>query len=171
MLANKHRDELLAGSNSGLAPAGLVVKLPCFMNTSTLAGITKLARAAAALLTLGLFTVGSIPAVGLGFPGVLHWIAHLAAFAVIAFAFGFGWPQRPAAHIAAIVAAIGAVHELTQIVTHSHAFETEDVIVNAIGALIGVAIQRAIQRALTIEPQYAQARPRERHRAEYHDPE
>ena len=141
------------------------------MNATALSRITKLARAAALLLTLGLFTAGSIPAAGLAFPGVLHWIAHLAAYAMIAFAYGLGWPHRPAAYIAAIVATIGAVHELTQIVTHSHHFETEDTIVNAIGALIGVAIQRAIQRALTIEQQFAQARPRERHRTEYPDPE
>ena len=98
------------------------------------------------LLTLGLFTVGSIPAVGHAFPGAMHWVVHIAAYALIAFAFGLGWPKRPAAHIAVLVAAIGIVHELTEIITHSHAFETEDVIVNVIGALIGVAIQRAITR-------------------------
>jgi len=49
--------------------------------------------------------------------------------------------------IAAFVAMIGAIHELTEIITHSHAFETEDVMVNAIGALIGVAIQGGVQRA------------------------
>jgi len=49
----------------------------------------------------------------------------------------------------AFVAAIGAIHEDTEIITHSHTFETEDVIVNALGALIGVAIQRAMQRAVS----------------------
>lgn len=78
-----------------------------------------------------------------------HWVAHLAAFAVIAFAYGLGWSVRPAVHIAIFVATIGAIHEATEIVTHSHAFETEDAIVNAIGALIGVAIQRTMQRAIT----------------------
>jgi len=117
------------------------------MNATTLARITKLARAAAALLTLGLFTIGSIPAAGLAFPGALHWLAHLATFALIAFAFALGWPLRSAAYIAALVACIGAVHEISEVVTHSHVFETRDVIVNAIGALIGVAIQRAVQRS------------------------
>ena len=121
------------------------------MNATTLAPITKLARAAAVLLTLGLFTIGSIPAASLVFPGVLHWIAHLAAYALIAFAFGLGWSLRPAAYMVALVAAIGAMHEFTEIITHSHAFETEDVIVNAIGAMIGVAIQRSVQRPVTRE--------------------
>jgi len=98
------------------------------------------------LLTLGLFTIGSIPAAGHAFPGAMHWVAHLATYALIAFAFGLGWPLRPAAHLVALVAAIGAIHEITEILTHSHALETKDVIVNAIGALIGVAIQRALRR-------------------------
>ena len=100
----------------------------------------------AVLLTLGLFTLGSLPTAGHAFPGAMHWVAHLAAYALIAFAFGLGWPQRPALHIAAMVAAIGAIHEATEIITHSHAFETEDVMVNAIGVLIGVLIQRATIR-------------------------
>ena len=119
------------------------------MSATNLSPITKLARAAAVLLTLGLFTIGSIPAAGLAFPGPMHWVAHLAAYALIAFAYGLGWPLRPAAHLVALVAAIGAIHEITEIITHGHAFETRDVIVNAIGALIGVAIQRALQRVLT----------------------
>ena len=56
------------------------------------------------LLTLGLFTGGSVAIAGHAFAG--------------------------------------AMHETTEILTHSHGFETEDAVVNAIGALIGVAIQR-----------------------------
>ncbi len=120
------------------------------MNATTLPLITKLARAAAVLLTLGLFTIGSIPAAGEAFPGAMHWIAHLSAYALVAFAFAFGlgWPLQPAVHVSAFVALIGTIHEATEIITHSHAFESEDVIINAIGALIGVALQRAMQRAV-----------------------
>ena len=71
-------------------------------------------------------------------------MAHLAAYALIAFTFSLGWPQRPAAHLVVLVAAVGAIHEITEIITHSHAFEANDVVINALGALIGVAIQRAI---------------------------
>ena len=42
-------------------------------------------RALAIALTVFLFVVGSFPAAGQAFPGVTHWIAHLAACAVIAF--------------------------------------------------------------------------------------
>ena len=119
------------------------------MSATNLSPITRLARAAAVLLTLCLFTVGSYPAAGLAFPGAMHWVAHLATYALIAFAFGLGWPLRPAAHLVALVAAIGAIHEITEILTHGHALEPKDVIVNAIGALIGVAIQRAMRRAFT----------------------
>ncbi|TAK71654.1 MAG: hypothetical protein EPO19_04245 [Betaproteobacteria bacterium] len=123
------------------------------MNATTLARVTKLARAAAVLLTLGLFTVSSIPAAGHAFPGILHWIAHIAAFALIALAFGLGWPLRPALHMAVLVAAIGAIHEATQIVTHNHAFETGDVSVNAIGALLGIVIQRVAEGMRRPAPQ------------------
>ncbi|MDP2760181.1 MAG: hypothetical protein Q8O64_07205 [Sideroxyarcus sp.] len=116
------------------------------MNATTLLPTPILARTTAVLLTLGLFTIGSIPAAGHAFPGAMHWAAHLAAYALIAFAFGLGWPKWPAAQIAAFVAAIGIAHEATEIITHSHVFETEDAIVNAIGALIGVTIQRAIRQ-------------------------
>jgi len=116
------------------------------MNAITLPHTTTLARTAAALLTLGLFTVGSLPTTGHAFPGAMHWAAHLAAYALIAFAFGLGWPKRPVVQIAVFVAAIGIVHETTEIITHSHLFETEDALVNAVGALIGVAIQRAIRQ-------------------------
>lgn len=116
------------------------------MNAITYPHITSLARAAAVLLTLGLFTVGSVPATGHAFPGTMHWVAHLAAYALIAFTFCLGWTKRPAVQIAAFVAAIGVIHEATEIITHSHVFETEDAIVNTIGVLIGVTIQRAIAR-------------------------
>lgn len=106
--------------------------------------ITALSRATAMLLTLGLFTVGSMPTAGHTFVGAMHWIAHLIIYAMIAFAFGLGWPQRSAAKIAALLVTIGAIHEATEIITHSHGFEIEDGIVNAIGVLIGVAIQRTI---------------------------
>jgi len=102
--------------------------------------MTKLFRVTTALLILTLFTVGSLPAAGQAFPGIMHWVAHLSAFALIALSFGLGWPRMQATHIAVIVAAIGVFHELTEIITHSHAFETQDAVINSIGALIGVAI-------------------------------
>ncbi len=114
--------------------------------SSPLSRITRPARVAAMLLTLGLFTVGSLPAAGQAFPGAGHSVAHLAAYALIAFAFGLGWPLKPTAHVVALVATIGAIHEVTEIFTHSHSVETGDIIINGIGALIGVALQRAMQR-------------------------
>ena len=108
----------------------------------------RLIRAAAVLLTLGLFTLGSIPTAGHTFPGAMHWVAHLATYALIAFAFCLGWQHRLALHIAALVAVIGVIHEVTEIITHSHGFEIKDVMVNAIGALIGVAIGKKFQKLL-----------------------
>lgn len=121
--------------------------MPLALNAITHSPTTKLARAAAALLTVVLFTLGSIPAAGHAFPGVLHWIAHLTAYALIAFAYGLGWSRHSAILIAVLVATIGVIHEFTEIISHSHVFETADAVVNAIGVVIGVIIQRTLQLA------------------------
>lgn len=49
------------------------------LNATTLILTALLARATAVLLTLGLFTIGSLPTAGHAFPGAMHWAAHLAA--------------------------------------------------------------------------------------------
>jgi hypothetical protein len=106
--------------------------------------MTTIARAAAILLTFGLFTVGSVPVAGHAFPGGWHVTAHLAAYALIAVAFSAGWSEWAAVYPVLLVAVIGASHEITEILTHSHAVETTDIVINAIGAFAGVAIQRVI---------------------------
>ncbi len=103
-------------------------------------------RATTLLLIVCLFTVGSIPAVGKAFPGSMHWVIHLATYALIAINFGLGWRNMQATHIAAIVTAIGVIHEITEIITHSHVFEFTDAIVNGFGAVIGVAILTMLQK-------------------------
>ncbi len=108
--------------------------------------MTTLYRATTVLLILGLFTLGSMPAAGQAFTGTMHWVAHLSTFALIAFVFGLGWQRMQEAHIAAIVASIGCIHELTEIFTHSHGLEINDVVINAIGALIGVTILSGIRK-------------------------
>jgi VanZ family protein len=97
-------------------------------------------RIASIALVIALFTVGSLPATGHAFPGNLHWGVHLFTYALISFCMGMGWQKLPAAFTAVIVAAIGIVHEVTEIVTHSHNFEFYDAVINTLGALIGMAI-------------------------------
>jgi VanZ family protein len=113
--------------------------------------MTTFYRATTVLLILGLFTIGSMPAAGQVFHGTMHSVAHLSAYALIAFAFGLGWQRMQATHIAAIVATIGCIHELTEIITHSHGFEINDVVINAIGALIGVTILSGIRKLRKVD--------------------
>ena len=103
-------------------------------------------RAATVLLILCLFFLGSIPAVGKAFPGSMHLVIHLAAYALIAFSFCLGWQNMQVMHIAAIVTTIGVIHEMSEVITHSHLFEFKDAIVNGFGALIGVAISKGLQK-------------------------
>jgi hypothetical protein len=108
--------------------------------------LAMLARAAALICIFTLFTVGSLPAAGLAFPGALHWAAHLATYALIAFCAGLGWWRHSAPLLVALVALMGLLHETTEIITHSHAFEGQDVLINALGALVGVALQRGFSK-------------------------
>lgn len=107
-------------------------------------------RALAIALTVFLFVIGGFPAAGQAFPGVAHWVAHLTAYAVIAFAYGLGWRKQPVILIAGFVAALGAIHECSEIFTHNHTLEIADVLVNSIGAVIGVALERALICRITV---------------------
>jgi hypothetical protein len=96
------------------------------MSATSLSRITRPARAAAKLLTLGLFTVGSFPAAGQAFPGARHWVAHLTVYALIAFAFGLGWPLRPTAHVVALVRRAQGAGNATAIARSSRSRKARD---------------------------------------------
>ena len=96
--------------------------------------------AATVLLTLTLFIIGSIPTIGQALSGFMHWTAHVGTYALIAFTCGLGWRKAKAIYVLMIVSAIGIIHELTEIITHSHGFELKDAFVNCIGSLVGVVI-------------------------------
>ena len=99
------------------------------------------------LLILSLFTIGSLPSTGQAFPGNLHWAVHLSTYALITFSCSMGWQKIPIVHVALLVATIGFIHELTEIITHSHGFEYNDALVNLFGALTGMAITILIRRS------------------------
>jgi len=106
--------------------------------------VVALSRALAIALTVSLFVAGSPPAAGQAFPGVTHWIAHLAAYAAIGFAYGLGWHKQPAIRILALAAALGIIQEYSEIFTHHHALEIADILVDAVGAAIGLIFERAL---------------------------
>lgn len=97
-------------------------------------------RVLSALLIILLFTVGNVPAAGQQFPGTAHWVAHVSAYAVIAFTFGLGWNRIPWPYVALIVGVVGFVHELTEIVFHAHPFEALDALVNFVGGAMGAGL-------------------------------
>ena len=111
----------------------------------SLSTIARFARIVAGLSVVVLFSVGSFPATGHAFPGTLHWVAHIGAYGVIGGAAALGWPQRPALLLTGLVASLGAVHEVSEIITHQHGFEGYDALVNALGAAIGVTLARLIR--------------------------
>ena len=83
---------------------------------------------------------GVVPSAGQPFQSWMHWLAHFVAFAVLAFAWKCGLPQVPAWIVAIGTVAFGFAHEAIEIVGHSHAFEPEDALVDAAGAIAGVLL-------------------------------
>jgi hypothetical protein len=71
----------------------------------------------------------------------------LASYTVIAFAYGLGWQKQPTILVAGFVAALGAIHEYSEIFTHDHTLEIADILVNSMGAWIGLAFERDLVRA------------------------
>jgi len=101
-------------------------------------------RALAIALTVFPFVAGSFPSAGQAFPGVAHWIAHLPAYALIAFAYGLGWQRKPALLVAGFVTVLGAIQECSEIFAHHQALEVADILVDSIGAAIGVTLAHAL---------------------------
>ena len=112
------------------------------------ATIVALSRALAIALTVLLFVAGSPPAAGQAFPGVTHWIAHLAAYAAIGFAYGLGWHKQPAILVLGLVASLGLIQEISEIFTHHHALEIADILVDSVGTAIGLILERALAPAV-----------------------
>ena len=70
----------------------------------------------------------------------MHVIAHLSAYALIAFSFGMGWQKTKAITVAVAIAGMGFLHELSEIMTHHHGLEIGDVLINAVGAVMGTLL-------------------------------
>ena len=82
-----------------------------------------------------------VPSTGVGSKSaILHWLAHLVAFAILAFTWRFGLPRFSAIAVALAVVAFGLAHEAIEILGHSHAYEWADVVVDSIGSISGVVI-------------------------------
>jgi VanZ family protein len=105
-------------------------------------------------LTIGLFVVGGRPEAGQVFKGNWHWAAHLLSYALIALAYALALPRISVFSVAAIVAAIGGIHEFYEIEAHGHDFETPDLLVNATGALLGSMLRWAIAPSATEAEKY-----------------
>ena len=68
-----------------------------------------------------------------------HYAAHFAAFATYAVVWSLGLPRVRPVVLACAVIAFGFLHEAYEIQGHSHGFELDDAIVDALGAIAGLA--------------------------------
>ncbi len=99
----------------------------------------KLALVAA--LIASLFLAGNHPASVIAME-TWHDAAHVAALAAIAYASARAWPRRHWLAVAAGVALLSGLHELSQELTSAHAAEWSDVVFNAMGSLLGASLAR-----------------------------
>jgi VanZ family protein len=89
-----------------------------------------------------------VPWTGQGIGAGLHWGAHLASFAMLAFLWRCGLARVPVLAIGLGVVAFGFAHEAIEIIGHAHDYELADAAVDAIGAIIGVLLAHLPARRL-----------------------
>lgn len=106
----------------------------------------KLYKSLSVLLVIFLFSAGNTPAASNLFPGIYHWLAHLTVYAFIGFTVGMGWRELAWGYIAAVVSAIGVLHEMTEIIFHGHSFEKGDALINMMGAVMGATAVIALRK-------------------------
>ena len=101
---------------------------------------------AAIALTVFLLAASVVPAAGQAAYGVWHWIAHFGAYALLAFLWRRALPRAPALALAAAVIAFGFAQEAIEIAGHAHGFELADALVDAAGAVVGIAAAHVLSK-------------------------
>jgi len=99
---------------------------------------------AALALSAALVWASFIPAAGHAFGGGWHWLAHFGAFLALALAWRGALPRAPAWGVALGVIAFGFAQEAIEVVGHAHGYELGDALVDALGAVVGIALARLV---------------------------
>ena len=103
--------------------------------------------AVAITMTLVVLWASVAPAASRIPPSGTHHLGHLVSFGVLAMAWSFAYARAPWVLVLCLVAAFGFMQEAIEIVGHGHAFEVSDAIVDAMGAVAGVAFSRLLLSA------------------------
>ena len=102
-------------------------------------------------LTIALLVASVMPSVGHAFGGNLHRRAHLVSFAVLALAWRWSLPRVPVAAVALGVIGFAFLQETIEIFGHGHAYEMEDVAIDATGAVIGLILAQVAKKIASIK--------------------
>ena len=102
-------------------------------------------------LTIALLVASVMPSAGQAFGGDLHRRAHLVSFAVLALAWRWALPRVPISMVALGVIGFAFLHEAIEIFGHGHAYEMEDVAIDASGALIGLILAQVAKKIASIK--------------------
>jgi VanZ family protein len=78
--------------------------------------------------------------VGQTFGADHHRSAHLISFAILALAWTLALTRAPTLVVALFVIGFGFLQEGIEIFGHSHPFEINDVVIDSLGAIIGVIL-------------------------------
>jgi hypothetical protein len=102
-------------------------------------------------LTIALLLASVLPSAGQAFGGELHRRAHLVSFAVFALAWRWALPQVPTSMVALGVIGFAFLHEAIEIFGHGHAYEMEDVAIDASGAVIGLILAQVAKKIASLK--------------------
>jgi VanZ family protein len=102
-------------------------------------------------LTIALLWASFLPTVGQTFGGDHHLSAHLISFAILALAWTWALTRAHTSIVALFVIGFGFLQEGIEIFGHGHPFEINDVVIDALGAIIGVMLAYVSKRIVSIK--------------------
>jgi VanZ family protein len=82
---------------------------------------------------------------------VPHISAHLISFFVLALAWTWALARAPTSLVALFVIGFGFLQEAIEIFGHGHPFEINDVVIDTLGAIIGVMMAYVSKRIVSIK--------------------
>jgi hypothetical protein len=113
--------------------------------------LRRVALFCAIALTIALLIASVMPSAGHAFGGEVHRRAHLMSFAALALAWRWSLPRVPIAMVALGVIGFAFLHETIEIFGHGHAYEMQDVAIDASGAVIGLILAQVVKKIAKIK--------------------
>ncbi len=104
-------------------------------------------------LSIGIFFVAGQRPVSEMLNGTgLHWIAHIMTYGILAAGYAKGLPRAPVILIGCLTAAIGGLHELSEVAKYGIHLEYRDLFYDTASALAGAFLARYVSAVPATTP-------------------